>query len=340
MEVILRNRLLVEPQRTISGEQHSIRRWTVVAAVSTGLTVISTSVGLALSVLPHLVETPLVEKSSRFGSILIAAVFPLLILTAHCLDKIDRADKRLRNARLSGDGSTAVAFKTALAVLSVLVLPSTVISQQTIFNVPNTDVLEKGGVYVELDAAFNPVNQPALRRFSSFVPWVVVGIGCDVEIGLNATGNIQPGTDTTTLVPTAKWRLYRNPKSKVDLVAGTNLYIPVRRPAFRFGLHSYLSGSKSFGKTRLTAGVFVATKSVFAPNAVRGGGQFGFEQTVTRKLTFAADWMTGRHANGFLTTGIIYKPHPRVTTYWSYSISNSGATNGNHFFLFEAGYNF
>jgi hypothetical protein len=74
-------------------------------------------------------------------------------------------------------------------------------AQQTIFNVPTTEVLDNGKVYVELDVPFKPNNDRAnvVPRFSSFVPRVVVGAGGGVEIGLNITGNINPGPDSTTL---------------------------------------------------------------------------------------------------------------------------------------------
>lgn len=213
-------------------------------------------------------------------------------------------------------------------------------AQQTIFNVPTTDVLDRGKVYFELDAAFKTNNQAAVRRFSSFVPRFVVGVGGNVEVGLNVTGNIQPGADSTTLVPTVKWKFYQNEKKDTALVAGTNFYIPVRNRSYKAGTYSYLAVSKTIDKTRLTAGGYVASKNVFAPNATRGGGQFGIEQTVNSKFSVAADWITGKHGSGYFTPGVIYKPHPKVTTYWSYSIGNTGATRGNHFFLFEAGYNF
>lgn len=212
--------------------------------------------------------------------------------------------------------------------------------QQTVFNVPTADVLDKGKVYVELDAAFKLNDQDALRRFSSFVPRVVVGTGGNLEIGLNITGNIQPGADSTTLVPTVKWRFYQNEKNKVSLLGGTNFYIPVRKKSYNFGSYSYVAVAKTINKTRLTGGGYVASKNVFAPGAVRGGGQLAVEQTINEKVTLAADWFTGRHASGYLTPGVIYKPHPKVTTYWSYSIGNADARRGNHFFLFEVGYNF
>ncbi len=212
--------------------------------------------------------------------------------------------------------------------------------QQAVFNVPTTDVLEKGKIYVELDASFKTNNQEALRRFSSFVPRVVVGVGNNVEIGLNVAGNINPGADSTTLVPTAKWRFYQNEKNKVSLFAGTNFYIPVRNRSYKFGSYSYAAAAKTINKTRLTAGAFIASNNVFAPNASRGGGQFAVEQTINSKLTLAADWLTGKHANGYFTPGVIYKPTPKVTAYLSYSLGNSRLKQGNHFFLFELGYNF
>ncbi len=212
--------------------------------------------------------------------------------------------------------------------------------QQTVFNVPTADVLDKGKVYVELDASFKTNDQQAVRKFSSFVPRVVVGTGGNVEIGLNLTGNINPAADSTTLVPTVKWRFYQNEKNKVSLFGGTNFYIPVRNKSFNFGSYSYVAAARTINKTRLTGGGYVVSKNVFAPNAVRGGGQFAVEQTINDKVTLAADWFTGRHASGYLTPGVIYKPHGRVTTYWSYSIGNADARRGNHFFLFEIGYNF
>jgi hypothetical protein len=153
------------------------------------------------------------------------------------------------------------------------------------------------------------------------------------------TGNIQPGADSTALVPTVKWKFYQGENNGVALIAGSNIYIPVRNRAYNIGSYSYVAGSKTINKTRLTAGGYVASNNVFAPNAVRSGGQFGIEQTVNDKFSVAADWITGKHASGYFTPGVIYKPHPKVTTYWSYSIGNTGASNGNHFFLFELGYN-
>ncbi|MBK7934753.1 MAG: hypothetical protein IPK01_15045 [Acidobacteria bacterium] len=213
-------------------------------------------------------------------------------------------------------------------------------AQQTIFNVPTTDVLDRGKVYMEIDAAFKLDRTDEFGRFSSFVPRIVVGVGGNVEVGLNVTGNVQPGADSTTLVPTVKWKFYESKTKDTALIAGTNFYIPVRNRSYNVGAYTYLAVSRTINKTRLTAGGYVASKNLFASKAVRAGGHFGVEQTINSKVTLAADWITGRHSAGYLTPGVIYKPHPKVTAYFSYSIGNDRAVEGNNFFLFELGYNF
>ena len=225
-----------------------------------------------------------------------------------------------------------------LIFITLFIIP--VSAQQTIFNVPTTDVMDKGKVYVELDASFKPNSQTALQKFSSFVPRLVVGAGKNVEVGLNVLGNIQPGADSITLVPNVKWKFYQNEKKGLAFIGGTNVFLPVRNQVYKLGTYSYLAASKTIKKTRLTAGSYVASKNIFAPNAVRSGGQFGFEQTVNDKFMIAADWITGKHANGYFTPGVIYKPAPKITIYWSYSIGNANASKGNHYFLLEVGYNF
>ena len=212
--------------------------------------------------------------------------------------------------------------------------------QQTIFSVPSADVMDKGKVYGELDASFKFNCEPALCKFSSFIPRVVVGTGGNVEIGLNLNGNVQPGPDATTLVGAVKWRFYHNEKKGWTLYAGNHFYFPVRNRAYNFGTHTYVAVAKTIKNTRLTAGGWVASKNVFAPSAVRAGGMFGFEQTVTKEFSIIADWFTGRHSAGYFTPGFSFKPTSKSTVYVGYSIGNVATAQGNHYFLMEFGYNF
>jgi hypothetical protein len=213
-------------------------------------------------------------------------------------------------------------------------------AQQTIFNVPSTDVLDRGKVYAELDVSFKPTDSTLVNKFSSFVPRVVVGAGRRVEVGLNITGNIQPGADTTTLVPAIKWKPYQGESNGVAIVLGDHLFLPVRNRGYNTGNYTYAEISKTFkGGTRLTAGGYDFTRFVVS-SANRAGGQFGFEHPVNKKITLAADWFTGKHSAGYFTPGLVFKVGPKVTGYAGYSIGNQNPSRGNHFFLLEVGYNF
>ena len=213
--------------------------------------------------------------------------------------------------------------------------------QQTVFNVPSTDVLDKGKAYFELDLSWKPHDAAALGHFSSFVPRLVLGAGHRIEIGLNVTGNTQPGADSTTLVPAFKFKLYDGKDNGWAIVAGDHVFIPLRNKSYHAGDHVYLLTQKTIHtKTRVGFGGGVFTKNVVAPNATRGAGMFTFEQTITKKLNWDADWFTGKHANGYFTTGVAYKLSKKVTGYAAYSIGNANAAKGNHFLYFELGYNF
>lgn len=206
-------------------------------------------------------------------------------------------------------------------------------AQSTIFSMPSTDVLDKGKVGVSLIARFKTNDDEAKKKFSSFIPRVFVGIGKNVEIGANLYGNVQPGADSTTFVPTVKWRFYEHEKYKIAAVGGSNFYIPLRNKKYNFGSYTYLQMSKSFSTgTKITAGSYVFTKNVVAKNASRGGGQFGFEQRINKTFGFAAEWLTGKHSSGNLTAGFKVKFNKKAVGSFGYTVFNDKAMKGNHYF--------
>jgi hypothetical protein len=251
------------------------------------------------------------------------------------LDDIDSAQRW----RADVTAKTLAALLLFLACFSITA--KRVSAQQTVFNVPTTDVLDKGKIYFELDISAKPNDSKAIREFSSFVPRLVVGTGHHIEAGLNVIGNIQPGPDTTTLVPAFKLKAYDGKENGWAIAVGDHIFIPVRNKSYNAGDHAYVIAQKTFEtKTRIGFGAGVFTKNVVAPNAVRGAGEFTFEQPITKKLNWNADWFTGKHANGYFTTGAAYKLTKKLTGVAAYSIGNANASKGNHFFYFELGYNF
>jgi hypothetical protein len=234
-----------------------------------------------------------------------------------------------------------VALRVCLSLLTVTVFAVTTHAQQTVFNVPTTDVLDKGKTYFELDVSARPSDSQAVRSFSSFVPRLVFGAGHRIEAGVNILGNIQPGPDATNISPTIKWKAYDGKDNGWAMVLGNNLFIPVHHRAYHAGDYTYLMTQKTFNRsTRIGFGGYFFSKNVVAPNATRGGGQFTFEQPLNKKITLAADWFTGKHSAGYFTPGVIFKAGPKITGYAAYTIGNQNAASGNHFFLLEFGYNF
>ena len=229
---------------------------------------------------------------------------------------------------------------TALAVFLNAMCANTQ-AQQTVFNVPTTDVLDKGKVYLELDASLKPNDSTAVNKFSAFVPRLVVGAGHHIEAGVNILGNIQPGPDSTTISPTIKWKVYDGKDNGWAIALGDNVFIPVHNRAYDAGTYTYVMTQKTFNKsTRIGFGGYFFSKNVVTANANRAGGQFTFEQPLNKKVTVAADWFTGRHNAGYSTPGIIFKLGSKITGYASYMIGNQNGSRGNHFFLLEFGYNF
>lgn len=233
------------------------------------------------------------------------------------------------------------AVGVALFSMVMAALSMTAHAQQTLFNVPTTDVLDKGKVYFELDVSAKPNDSAAVGHFSSFVPRIVVGAGGNVEVGVNILGNIQPGADSTTVATAMKWKAFDSKDNGWAIAIGDNLYFPVHNKSYNAGTYAYTMVQKTFSKsTRVGFGGYFFSKNVVATNANRAGGQFTFEQPLNKKVTLAADWFTGKHGAGYFTPGVVFKVGSKITGYASYAIGNQNASRGNHFFLLEFGYNF
>jgi hypothetical protein len=208
-------------------------------------------------------------------------------------------------------------------------------AQETVFDVPSADILDRGKVYGELDGTARPVNP-----FFTFTPRVVVGIGYNIEVGANFDGLSSPNLSELAISPTVKWQLWKNAQSGWSFYAGDDLFFPVRLRTYNAGNYFYAALAKQWKHgTRVTAGAYDFTKYVVA-NANRAGTQLTFEQTVTPRFTLAAEWFSGNNATGYFNPGAIFKITPKFTLYTAYQIGNSGVTRGNHQFLWELGYHF
>jgi hypothetical protein len=118
----------------------------------------------------------------------------------------------------------------------VLLAASSAYGQQTVFDVPSADVLDKGKVYGELDGTVRPVGPQ-----STFTPRVVVGVGHRIEAGVNFNGLTAPTTGQLEISPTVKWRLWNREASGWSLYIGDDLFFPVRERTYDAGNYFYAS---------------------------------------------------------------------------------------------------
>ncbi|HKR83265.1 MAG TPA: hypothetical protein VJS37_03765 [Terriglobales bacterium] len=213
------------------------------------------------------------------------------------------------------------------------VLSTSALAQETIFNVPSVDVLERGKVYGEFDFAYL-----GETNAGGYTPRMVAGIGHQIEVGLNLNGISTPGPSQTTLTPTIKWRPYN--QNGWACVVGNEVFLPVQNRTYNLGNYFYAALTKTFEtQTRLTMGAFDFTSHVVA-GGNKAGGQFGIEQPISKRVTLAADWFTGNHSAGYFAPGAAIKMSSKATLYAAYEIGNAGLKQGNHLLLVELGWNF
>jgi hypothetical protein len=207
--------------------------------------------------------------------------------------------------------------------------------QETVFDVPSADILDKGKIYGELDVTARPVNPLA-----TFTPRIVVGIGHGIEVGMNLDGLSAPTVDQLEISPTVKWRLWKDETSGWSFYVGDDLFFPVCNRTYNAGNYLYAFFVKEWTHgTRIGLGGYDFARNVVA-KANRAGGQFTLEQRVNNRLTLAAEWYTGKQTAGYVNAGAIIKINSKLTLYAAYQIGNEGVTTGNHQFLGEIGYNF
>ena len=222
-----------------------------------------------------------------------------------------------------------------IVVLTTLVSAKYAIGQETIFNVPSGDILDKGKVYGEFDFAY-------LSDASSgtYTPRVVAGIGHHIEFGMNVNGISAPGPAQTTPTLIVKWKAYDGGKNGWALLIGDDVFVPVQNRAYDAGNYVYAEFTKTLkSQTRFTLGAFDFTRNVVA-SGNKAGGQFGIERPLCKRITAAADWFTGNHSAGYFTPGLAIKLTSKMTGYTAYEIGNTDLSAGNHLLLLELGWNF
>lgn len=213
------------------------------------------------------------------------------------------------------------------ACLFACVEASTVSAQLTILNTPTTDIVEKKKFYLEGDylTNFKPFSRDGFRVYGYRGAY---GLKRNVDVGFNFYYTRFNGGTVKEVQPTFKIKTYSSEKYQFEMATGGIVSIPLNRvtDARSFGLF-YSNASKIINKTRgtrLTGGIYsiVGGSRSFG---TRFGAIVGIEQPIAGKLSFLADWYSGKNQFGYSAAGLNYSITKRQFFSAGYNFSN---TNG------------
>ena len=212
----------------------------------------------------------------------------------------------------------------ALTVLLFTLVAHTAIAQSSIFNVPTTDVVDKGKAYLEFDFLPQmPATAGAPRRYL-YIPRLIVGLPSKVEVGFNVltiqnSKSCNPTPATCSYAqPNLKWKFYSKDRIGVALAVGALLHTPINK---RHGqdswglLYAQVSKKVKTGNygPRFHGGPYGLTSANQDPiegpisfSGPRAGVILGYEQPVHEKINIVADWFSGKNFYGYFTPGVSF----------------------------------
>jgi len=201
-----------------------------------------------------------------------------------------------------------------VAMMVIFSAAQTATAQSTIFNIPSTDTVSAKKAYAEFDYLPQVPGPSAGGRFQILVPRVVVGVAPNLEAGANFSFVHVPGTTNSFFQPNIKYKFLHDDMKGLGGSAGLIWYTPMNN---RTGVDSYGLVYGNFSKKvmgdhgpRITGGgygIVGAEDTFYGP---KGGAILGYEQPIQGKISFVADWLSGKNGFGYFTPGIsITLPH-------------------------------
>jgi hypothetical protein len=209
-----------------------------------------------------------------------------------------------------------------LALSAVVVGPAA--AQSTIFNIPTTDTVAPKHGYFEFDYFPEIPGPDGGGRFVTYTPRIVFGVVNNVEAGVNISNTHVNDAGTFSLFqPDVKYKFYADDDKGLAAAAGIIGYIAInhRDASDSFG-QIYANASKKIKSgARFTGGVW---SSISLASGNTGGVLLGYEQPIAgSKVSFVADWFSGKNFWGYLTPGIsVTLPHNGLLNI-GYSIGNN-----------------
>jgi hypothetical protein len=230
--------------------------------------------------------------------------------------------------------------KTLLALVALILCLSgqKALAQSTIMNAPSTDVVAAKKVYLEMDFITNYAWARGDERFANYLPRAVVGVGHNVEVGVNVSYTRVPGGDAPIEIqPNAKWQFYNNEGKGLAAAAGCMFFVPItHRAGTDTFAQCYSVASKRFsgnygpkfsggGYRLIGAGAGEETKT---------GVLAGYEQPLTQRVSFIVDWASGNNRFGYISPSLNLSTPRNGNLSGGYAIANQGRGRNWLFFFY------
>jgi hypothetical protein len=220
-----------------------------------------------------------------------------------------------------------LAFMASLLFI-ILTSQSTVLAQSTIMNTPSTTVVDARKVYLEMDFLTNYAWERE-GSFQNYIPRAVVGVGGNVEVGVNVSFTHISGGESQPIEvqPNVKWQVYSNESNGTAIAVGCILYAPIthRTGTDTLGQCYSVASKKLPGRfgPRFTGGPY------FLINAnddqkTKVGATIGYEQPLTKRISFIVDWSSGDNRFGYLSPAIYFVTSKNSGLSTGYTIANHG----------------
>jgi len=204
-----------------------------------------------------------------------------------------------------------------------------VTGQSTIFDKPSTDVESPGKGYLELDFITHFASY-ADGGYQTFGPRVVVGLPGNTEVGVNVFFTRASPGEPIAIEPNFKWQFYSDETRGLAAATGVLLSIPVtRRKDGTTTAMFYAVASKTFeGRygPRVTGGGYTLA-GWLEKGTTKHGVLLGYEQPVTSKISFLADWASGNNDYGYVVAGTGITLSTKDSFFAGYNFGNHGRGN-------------
>lgn len=192
-------------------------------------------------------------------------------------------------------------------ILYFLLTGTQTLAQQTIINVPSSEILPQGDMILKDSNSFNPFSDGG---YTSIGPSVIVGPGYNSEISFGTSGNFAEQNHIKGIF-TAKKVFFLGGATRLTAGGRISPYFSQSVSPETF-IYSHVSTRIRKTKTSLTAGVYAAGHHTTLPN--KAGALLGIEQVIIpNKLRLAVDWMSDNESNGILGAGFKFRPVPTLS---------------------------